>query len=171
MNSIYKRLKHLNDKYNRSNLIFLLFGLVAFIWFLVRVIPKPSRATYPCIKVTAPLASGFVVYLLGLAGSILAFYKAKTSFENRKRFTGIFALLVLLAVFWQIFRTAWQIFYTSSDPFFRTWAGFFILALVWILGYSLFDIVLLNDKVLLFFIANLGILYAAKSSLSFNKSS
>jgi len=84
---------------------------------------------------------------------------------------GIFALLVLLAVFWQIFRTAWQIFYTSSDPFFRTWAGFFILALVWILGYSLFDIVLLNDKVLLFFIANLGILYAAKSSLSFNKSS
>lgn len=84
---------------------------------------------------------------------------------------GIFALLVLLAVFWQIFKNAWQIFYTSSDPFFRAWAGFFILALIWILGYSLFDIVLLNDKVLLFFIANLGILYAAKSSLSFNKSS
>jgi len=84
---------------------------------------------------------------------------------------GIFALLVLLAVFWQIFRNAWQIFYTSNDPFFRAWAGFFILALVWILGYSLFDIVLLNDKVLLFFIANLGLLYAAKSSLNLNKSS
>jgi len=84
---------------------------------------------------------------------------------------GIFALLVLLAVFWQVFKSAWQIFCTSSDPFFRAWAGFFILALVWILGYSLFDIVLLNDKVLLFFIANLGILYAAKSSLSLNKSS
>jgi len=84
---------------------------------------------------------------------------------------GIFALLVLLAIFWQIFKNAWQIFYTSNDPFFRAWAGFFILALVWILGYSLFDIVLLNDKVLLFFIANLGILYAAKSSLSLNKSS
>ncbi len=98
MNSIYKRLKYLNDKYNKSNLIFLLFGLVSFIWFLVRVIPKPCRATYPCIRVTAPLASGFVVYLLGLAGSILEFYKAKTSFENRKRFTGIFALLVFFAV-------------------------------------------------------------------------
>ena len=51
-------------------------GLVALIWFLVRVIPKPSRATYPCQQVAFPLASGFIVWLLGLAGSLSALRKA-----------------------------------------------------------------------------------------------
>jgi len=41
-------------------------GLVALLWFLVRVLPKPSRATYPCQRVAFPLASGFVIWLLGL---------------------------------------------------------------------------------------------------------
>jgi len=84
---------------------------------------------------------------------------------------GIFALLILLVIFWQIFKDAWQVFTRHKGLFFRVWAGFFLLALIWILGYSLFDIVLFNDKVLLFFIANLGLLYAAKSSFSFHKSS
>jgi len=52
-------------------------GLIALVWFLVRVIPKPSRATYPCQRVAFPLASGFIIWLLGLAGSIGAFRKAK----------------------------------------------------------------------------------------------
>ena len=84
---------------------------------------------------------------------------------------GIFALLILLTIFWYIFKDAWQIFNRHKKSFFRVWAGFFLLALIWILGYSLFDVVLLNDKVFLFFIANLGLLYAAKSSFSFHKSS
>ena len=41
-------------------------GLVALVWFLLRVIPKPSRATYPCQRVAAPLASAFVVWTIGL---------------------------------------------------------------------------------------------------------
>ena len=41
-------------------------GLVSLIWFLVRVIPKPSRASYPCQRAAAPLASGFVIWLVGL---------------------------------------------------------------------------------------------------------
>jgi hypothetical protein len=54
-----------------------LTGLAAFIWFLVRVIPKPSRATYPCQQVAFPLASGFIIWLLGLTGSLSALRKAK----------------------------------------------------------------------------------------------
>ncbi|MBL7155388.1 MAG: O-antigen ligase family protein, partial [Candidatus Portnoybacteria bacterium] len=77
---------------------------------------------------------------------------------------GVFALIILLIIFWQIFKDAWRIFTQHKGLFFRVWAGFFLLALIWILGYSLFDIVIFNDKVLLFFIANLGLLYAAKSS-------
>ena len=39
----------------------ILAGLASLIWFLVRVIPKPSRASYPCQRAAAPLASGFVI--------------------------------------------------------------------------------------------------------------
>ena len=52
-------------------------GLAALIWFLVRVIPKPSRAAYPCQRLAFPLASGFIVWLVGLAASAIAFHKAK----------------------------------------------------------------------------------------------
>lgn len=84
---------------------------------------------------------------------------------------GIFALLVLLVIFWQIFKDTWDVFNHHWDPILKYWAGFFTLALIWILGYSLFDVVLLNDKVFLFFMANLGIIYVAKSSISGNKHS
>ena len=82
---------------------------------------------------------------------------------------GIFALLILIVIFWQILKEAWKQMLKSKDLI--CWAGFFVLALIWILGYSLFDVVLFNDKVFLFFIANIGLLYATKSSISVNKSS
>jgi hypothetical protein len=47
-------------------LLFPFVGFLGLIWFLIRVIPKPSRAEYPCMKVAAPLASSFVGYLAGL---------------------------------------------------------------------------------------------------------
>src|SRR5665647_3596295 len=49
-------------------LIFLIMGIASTVWFLIRVIPKPSRATYPCMRVAAPFMSGFVAYLLAVAG-------------------------------------------------------------------------------------------------------
>ncbi len=66
-------------------------GFIALVWFLVRVLPKPSRATYPCQRVAFPFASGFIVWLLGLAGSLGALRKAK---QYRTR-----ACFVLSAVF------------------------------------------------------------------------
>ncbi|MBU2472570.1 O-antigen ligase family protein [Patescibacteria group bacterium] len=75
---------------------------------------------------------------------------------------GVFALIILLVVFWQILKRSWFIFQEKKEinnRFFQVWSGFFMLALVWILGYSLFDVVLFNDKILLFFIANLSLLY------------
>ncbi|MCX6632345.1 MAG: DUF362 domain-containing protein [Candidatus Solibacter sp.] len=44
----------------------LVLGLAALAWFLIRVIPKPSRAAYPCQRAAFPLASGFVIWLAGL---------------------------------------------------------------------------------------------------------
>ena len=83
--------------------IFPLAGFVAFIWFLVRVIPKPSRATYPCQRVAFPLASGFIIWLLGLAGSVSAFriakrYRAQSRFVLCAVFIAVSAGFVWLAL-------------------------------------------------------------------------
>jgi hypothetical protein len=51
------------------------FGLAALVWFLVRVLPKPSRATYPCQRVAGPLAASFLLWLLAAAGSALSLRK------------------------------------------------------------------------------------------------
>ncbi len=51
-------------------------GFLALVWFLVRVIPKPSRAAYPCQRLAFPVASSFILWLVGFAGSIVAFRKA-----------------------------------------------------------------------------------------------
>ena len=59
-------------------------GLAALIWFLIRVIPKPSRATYPCQRAAAPLASAFVVWLLGLAGSTIFVRKARRHWHKAR---------------------------------------------------------------------------------------
>ncbi len=67
-------------------LLFLLMGLISTIWFLFRVIPKPTRATYPCMKVAAPLMSGFVVYLLSLGGVTLALRKARQNLYKARFF-------------------------------------------------------------------------------------
>lgn len=64
--------------------MFPILGLASLVWFLIRVIPKPIRATYPCMKATAPLASSFVIYLMGIFSSSIFFKKSKKLFlESR----------------------------------------------------------------------------------------
>jgi hypothetical protein len=69
-------------------------GLSALVWFLVRVIPKPSRAAYPCMRVAAPLASTFVLYLIGFTSSMFLFKKAKNYFYQARYILFSVALLV-----------------------------------------------------------------------------
>jgi len=79
---------------------------------------------------------------------------------------GLLSLLVFLVIVFYFLKDTWQVFRKIGNDklnqFFPVWAGFFLLALIWIFSYSLFDVVLLNDKVLLFFMANLALLYSAK---------
>jgi len=60
-------------------------GLASLIWFLVRVIPKPSRALYPCQRAAAPLASGFVIWLVGLL-SFKAIYGLAANLSRSTRY-------------------------------------------------------------------------------------
>lgn len=78
---------HHNYSLKRNKLVrwfFPLTGLVCLIWFLVRVIPKPSRLQYPCMKVAAPMASGFLIYIAGLAATVFSFEKAREYFRKSK---------------------------------------------------------------------------------------
>ena len=75
-------------------LVFIITGLLATIWFLVRVIPKPSRAGYPCMRAAAPLMSGFVIYILSFATSLVAFKKSRSLLKKRS-YTGAVLLLVV----------------------------------------------------------------------------
>ena len=53
-----------------------IIGFLCLIWFIIRVIPKPTRATYPCQRLAAPLALGFIIWLVGLVGSSISYFKA-----------------------------------------------------------------------------------------------
>lgn len=59
-------------------------GMVALIWFLVRVTPKPQRATYPCMKVAYPLMSGLVIWILGITGLSVSVKLFLNSIKNNK---------------------------------------------------------------------------------------
>ena len=69
-------------------------GLAALVWFLVRVVPKPSRAAYPCQRAAAPLGGGFVIWLAGLVGAKLLHQRAR-ALAARCRLAGAAAVLAL----------------------------------------------------------------------------
>lgn len=67
------RLKKLFESINPIKLSFFLIGGASVLWFLIRVIPKPSRAAYPCMRASAPLMSAFILYLIGLFATLKLF--------------------------------------------------------------------------------------------------
>jgi len=77
-----------------------LLGFGALIWFLVRVIPKPSRAAYPCQQATFPIASAFVIYIVSLVTSSYAYLKFKEhSKAGNNWIASIFLFIVILSSF------------------------------------------------------------------------
>jgi len=95
---IYNYLKNkYEDTLNKpllSKLILIGVGISATLWFLIRVIPKPTRATYPCMQAAAPLMSTFVIYLLSLWGGLAAFHKARKLIAGQK--AGLSILFIFL---------------------------------------------------------------------------
>ncbi|MDZ7375949.1 MAG: DUF362 domain-containing protein [candidate division KSB1 bacterium] len=86
-----------------GRIVFPILGLASLIWFLVRVIPKPSRAAYPCMKVAFPIASGFVTWLMGLMASVSAFKLAKQRFQQAHYWAmGLFIVTGAIAGFFTL---------------------------------------------------------------------
>ena len=97
-----KTRKHLGwfRKYPWFIWLFPIIGLASLIWFLVRVVPKPSRATYPCQRLAFPLASGLIIWLFGLGGSTAAFRKARRSFSRSRYLIGILCIMASIGCLW-----------------------------------------------------------------------
>ena len=74
-----------------------LISVLALIWWLVRVIPKPSRADYPCQRVAAPVVLGGLVYLLSFLGLITAFRKTRMFLSQHRYAAAAACLLITLA--------------------------------------------------------------------------
>ncbi len=95
-----EQFEHLRDQSRKrlacDRLYIHLIGAGALLWFLVRVIPKPSRAAYPCMRAAFPIASAFVLYLLGLITSAIAVIKLKTHWKNGRYWAAAILLFVVL---------------------------------------------------------------------------
>lgn len=71
-----------------------LIGALALCWWLVRVIPKPSRADYPCQRVGLPIAFQGITALLSLFALPVSFHKTR-KFLREHCYAAAAACLVL----------------------------------------------------------------------------
>ena len=101
--SVKKIDKTLRQKKSRW-LIWILptIGLLALIWFMIRVIPKPSRAMYPCQRTAFPLASSFVIWLAGAVCSIVAFRRAKRCFAQSRHILCVILIAASVGLIWLV---------------------------------------------------------------------
>jgi hypothetical protein len=93
--------KRFHNSHIVSKFMFLILGIASTIWFLVRVIPKPTRAYYPCMRAAAPLMSGFIIYILSVAGLSFSLRRALRNFRSSHYFPAsvwmVFAVIMLFA--------------------------------------------------------------------------
>lgn len=79
-----------------KKIICFLIGLIALVWFLLRVIPKPQRASYPCQRAAFPLATGFVIWITGFLVTWFSVKRLKYTRKRKCSFIRIPALVILI---------------------------------------------------------------------------
>jgi len=77
-----------------SRFIIPFIGFAALLWIILRVISKPSRINYPCVKAAMPFAAGFIQNLTVFLISLFAFTRIKKSFPKNQ-----YVLAALLVTF------------------------------------------------------------------------
>jgi len=85
-----------SDKYSR--ILFPVIGIAAIIWFLVRVIPKPTRAEYPCQKVAVTIGGSFLLYLFGAISSLMVYDQIRNKINKKLALTWIGGIALLASV-------------------------------------------------------------------------
>ncbi|MDA3891118.1 MAG: DUF362 domain-containing protein [Salinivirgaceae bacterium] len=90
-------------KFRVSKTYLLILGISATLWFLIRVVPKPSRAKYPCMQAAAPIMSSFIIYIIGISASMFSYKKFKQSFQASRYWVGTAFLFLSIVSFAFIF--------------------------------------------------------------------
>ena len=102
MYSLPEKLERLKAKLSSFKLsakvVFIIMGIASTLWFLIRVIQKPQRVGYPCMRAAAPIMSGFIIYLLSLGGSVIFFRKAFVNMKKAKYWSAIVSFLICLVL-------------------------------------------------------------------------
>ncbi len=62
--------------------LLLVLGFFALIWFLIRVLPKPSRISYPCQLACVPLAAFFFIWFSAVFASVLSQKKSRSTWKK-----------------------------------------------------------------------------------------
>ncbi len=74
--------------------------------------------------------------------------------------TGLFGLAIFLFILAEILQRSYRLFWSLKDKTLKIFAGSFFVYATWAFGYGLFDVVLLNDKVLMLLVISVGVLYS-----------
>ena len=99
-----------------SKIAFFITGIGSLVWFLIRVIPKPSRAAYPCMRAAAPVASAFVLYVMGLFATAAFFKKSKRLFsQSRHLLASVFLLAGIFSAMLTTFTSDKQLYAGTQD--------------------------------------------------------
>ena len=82
---------------------------------------------------------------------------------------GVLGAVILIAIFLNILYTSWLVWRRSNEPHFKLYGLLFGLYFLWVAGYSFFDVVLLNDKVFLFFMVGAATLYSLRGIYEYSE--
>jgi hypothetical protein len=79
-------------------ILFPIIGLLAIIWFLIRVVPKPSRLAYPCQQPAAGIGVSFLLYLVGAIGTAAVYDQIRSKINKHLAFAYIIATVFFVSM-------------------------------------------------------------------------
>jgi hypothetical protein len=97
---------------------FHLAGIIAILWFLIRVVPKPQRAQYPCQQVAMSISLGYIAFWGVLfTGLVVWMRNAKTKFSKTTPMLAT-CFVVLCTITGAVFATN---YFQGSEPATVSW--------------------------------------------------
>lgn len=93
-------------------------GIIAIAWFLIRVVPKPQRAQYPCQQVAMSLSLGYIAFWSVLfTGLVIWLRTAKTRFAKTLP-TVLTGFIVIFTISGAVFATN---YFQADTPAATSW--------------------------------------------------
>lgn len=74
--------------------------------------------------------------------------------------TGLFGLFLFLFLILEILKMSYGLYFSVKKEYLKIFTGSFFVYFIWVCAYGLFDVVILNDKVLMFVVILIGLLYS-----------